>query len=119
MNRRVVFAAATLLLASPAAAEVADKEPSLAALWAWALAFSLIAFLLEKVRPRLGLLIVPIAALLAWAGHSELSDPHVGPAILQELGPSYVNASYASYAVGLLGPLVIVWLCSVARRRTS
>src|SRR5918996_4083928 len=49
----------------PASAEVADKEPSLGAFWALALAFNLAAALLAKVRPWLGLLVVPFTAL--WA----------------------------------------------------
>ena len=119
MHHRLIIALAALLVASPASAEVADKEPSVSALWAWAFAFNVLAVLLEVVRPRLGLLVVPIAALSAWAGHMELSDPHVGPAILNELGLNYFNTSYASFAVGLLGPLLVVLLCSVVRRRKT
>jgi hypothetical protein len=118
MPRRL-FAMATLVIASPASAEVADKVPSAGALWAWALGFSAIAFLLEMVRPRFGFVMVPVAALSAWAGHIELSDPHVGPAILNEIGSSYVSMSYFSFAVGLLGPLIAVLLCEVVRRRKA
>jgi hypothetical protein len=39
---------------------VADKEPSLGALWAWTLAFNLAAALLGKVRPWLGLIVVSL-----------------------------------------------------------
>ena len=116
MRHRLIIGLALLLIASPAAAEVADKEPSVGALWAWALGFNVIAILLELIRPRLGLLVVPIAAFFAWAGYSELTDPDVGPAILHELGPDYVILSYASFAVGLFGPLIVVLSCSVVRR---
>jgi hypothetical protein len=116
---RLVVALAAFLIASPALAEVADKEPSVGSLWAWALGFNVIALLLEVVRPRLGLLMIPVAALSGWAGHMELSDPQVGPAILSELGPSYVNLSYASFALGLLGPLLVVLLTNAVRRRKA
>jgi hypothetical protein len=119
MLHRLIIGFAALLIASPALAEVADKEPSVGALWAWALGFNVIALLLEAVRPRLGLLVVPIAALFAWAGHMELSDSHVGPDISRELGPSYVNMSYASYAVGLLGPIIAVLLWNIVRSRRA
>ncbi len=119
MPHRLIVTLAALLIASPAFAEVADKEPSVGALWAWALAFNVVAFLLELLRPRLGFLVLPIAALFAWVGHEELSDPYVGPAILSELGPKYVNVSYASFAIGLLGPLIVVLLCNVVRRRKT
>jgi len=117
MPSRSLVAWGALLIASPAFAEVADKEPSLGSMWAWALALNVIAFVLEWVRPRLGLIVLPLAAFIAWGGHSELSDPHVGPAILRELGRDYVSSSYASLVVGLVGPLVVVALCNVVRRR--
>ena len=50
-----------LIHAAPASAEVADKEPWPGALWAFALAFNLAAALLAKVRPWLGLVVVPFA----------------------------------------------------------
>ena len=87
------------------------------ALLAWALGFNVAAIVLEFVRPRLGLLVVPIAALYAWTIYSELTDPYVGPAILRELGSDYVNLSYALSAFGLLGPLIVVLLGMAVRRR--
>ena len=117
MLHRLIIALSVVLTASPAWAEVADKEPSIGALWAWALGFTMAAILLELVRPHLGLLVVPFAAMRAWAGHAELSDPYVGLAITRELGPSYVNMSYLSFALGVAGPLVVVFLWKVRRRR--
>jgi hypothetical protein len=117
IHYRLSIAAGALLVASPAFAEVADKEPSVGSMWMWALGFNVVSVLLEALGPRLGLLVVPFAAFVAWAGHSELTDPHVGPAILRELGADYVSTSYVCYGVGLLGPLLIVLLCSIARRR--
>jgi hypothetical protein len=117
MRHRVVTAIAALLFSSPAYAEVADKEPTLSTMWAWALALNVVAFLLEKVRPRFGLFVLPLSAFIAWGAHSELSDPFVGPAILNELGSDYVQSSYASVLVGLVGPILIVALWEVLRRR--
>ena len=119
MRHRIVAAIATLLVSSPAYAEVADKEPTLGTMWAWALALNVVAFLLEKARPRFGLLVVPLSAFIAWGAHSELSDQFVGPAILNELGSDYVRSSYASVAVGLVGPILIVMLWEVLRRRRN
>lgn len=119
MLQRLIIALAALSIASPALAEIADKEPSVGGMWAWALAVNVIALLLEMVRPRLGLLMVPLAALSAWAGYMELSDPYVGQAILRELGPSYVKMSYMIIAVELLGPALLVLMCEVGRRRRA
>ena len=112
-------AVGALLIASPAFAEVADKEPFLCTVWAWALALNVTAFVLELVRPRLGLLVLPFAAFIAWGAHDELSDPYVGPAILTELGRDYMWSWYASVTVGLVGPLVLVVLWNVLRRRRN
>lgn len=43
MIHRQILALAATLIASPALAEAADKEPSVSSLWAWALGFNVIA----------------------------------------------------------------------------
>ena len=119
MLHRLILGLAALSIASPALAEVADKEPSVGGMWAWALTVNVVALLLEMLRPRLGLIVVPFAALSAWTTHMELSDPYVGPAILRELGPSYIKMSYMSIAVELLGPMLLVLLYEIIRRRRA
>ena len=116
MRLRLMLGYASLVAASPAAAEVADKEPSAAALWVWAVAFNVAAVALEALRPRFGLVVVPVAAVFAWAIYSELSDPYVGPAILSELGSSYVGTSYLTCVVSILGPLIVTALSAIVRR---
>ncbi|HEY0627508.1 MAG TPA: hypothetical protein VGD10_12375 [Allosphingosinicella sp.] len=76
-----------------------------------------VALVLEALRPRLGLLVVPFGLFVAWGTHAELSDPYVGPAILRELGKRYVWSSYASVAAGLLGPILVVVLAHLKRQR--
>lgn len=119
MRHRVVAAVATLLISSPAYAEVADKEPTLGAMWAWAVGLNIVALVLEKARPNFGLLVLPLSAFIAWGAHLELSDQFVGPAILNELGARYVWSSYASAAVGFVGPMLIVLFCGALRRRRN
>ena len=114
---RVVFATISLITASAAFAEVADKEPTVGWLWGGALAINLIALVLERSRPKLGLIVLPIAALLAWGGYDELTDPYVGPAIRSEPGHGYITTSYLTYALALLGPVIIVLLHARLRRR--
>lgn len=112
-------ALATLLIASPACAEVADKIASLGALWTWTLGLNIAAFLLAFVRPLLGLIVVPFAAFLAWGAYEEMSDPYVGPAILSELGQDYILGAYASAGVGVVGPLVIVLAWWTLRKKRA
>ena len=117
MTRRLLVGLAALAMAAPAYAEVADKVPSTGALWVAAIAFNLVALGLERVRPYLGLVVVPLAAFYAVGGHIELASLDVGPAIVQELGPSYVTTSYVAFALGLFGPLLLVFLRRRPRRR--
>ena len=119
MRHQLVVGLAALVAASPAAAEVADKEPSVTGLWVWAVGFNVAALALEALRPRFGLLVLPVAGLVSWAGYSELSDPYVGPAILQELGSGYVRASYAAYVAAIVGPLMVTVLSAIVRRRRA
>jgi hypothetical protein len=119
MQSRSIAALAALFVASPAMAEVADKEPTLGALWAWALAFNVAALLLARVRPWLALLVVPFSAFLAFTVCSELLDPYVGPAIVAELGKAYVWSGYASAVLSLIGPLAIAVAWNIQRRRST
>ena len=114
---RILVAAVCLSTASAAFAEVADKEPSVGVLWAEAVAINLLALVLERFRPKLGLAVLPIAAFRAWGGYMELADPYVGPTIREELGQSYITTSYLTYALALLGPVVIVLFHAKLRRR--
>lgn len=114
---QVVAGLLVALVASPAWAEVSDKIQSLEAMWAWAVGFNLAAFLLSLWRSPIGIVVVPVAAFYAWAGHEMVSDPHVGPAILQERGAGYVEQVYASGAVGVIGPLLIAALIAAYRQR--
>lgn len=119
MKPRFLIAVLLLTLAaSPALAEVSDKIPSTQVLWGWAIGFNLAAVLLSLWRPALGLAVVPVAAFQAWAGHEMISDPDIGPAILQEQGAGYFTQAYASGAVGVIGPLLIAGLLTALRRRT-
>jgi hypothetical protein len=118
MQSRSIVAFAAVFVASPAMAEVADKEPTLGAVWGWTLGFNVAALLLARVRPWLALLVVPFGALFAFTLCSELLDPYVGPAVDAELGKPYVWSSYASAALSVLGPLALVVTWIIRHRRS-
>lgn len=113
-----IVAFAAVFIASPAMAEVADKEPTLGAVWACTLALNLTALLLGFVRPWLALVVVPFGAVFAFTLCSELLDPYVGPAVVAELGKPYVWSGYASAALSLFGPLAVVLAWIIRRRRS-
>ena len=97
--------------------EVMDKEPSLVEIWITTLILGVGGFFLVKYRYWFLPVVLAIATLLAWAHHSELRDPSVGPDIIREAGYNYVVHSYLAMAITLLLPIIgaiVKW-----KRRTS
>ena len=108
MIRLAAFA--LLLVPLPALAEVMDKEPSIAALLTFGVCGGIASGLAARFRPWMLWLLFPMVLFYFGVQLSELRDPVVGPAILQETGPSYIWASWASLvipAAGLLAGAVV------------
>ena len=103
--------------AAPAWAEVSDKIATPTGMWGWATGFALAALLLALWRPALGLAVIPLATIYAWAGHEMVSDAHIGSAILSEQGEGYVRTVYLSGAAGVIAPLVVVAIIAAVRAR--
>lgn len=97
------------LLPAAVHAEVMDKEASLLMVWSTALVIALLCFGAARFRPWLLLLAVPVAAILAAGQLSEVTDPYVGPVILQEAGSVYVTSSWAAPFVAFLGVVAGLW----------
>jgi hypothetical protein len=99
---------------TPILAEVGDKERTILAIWSISALFCIIGFTLAGWRPVIALLPVTLAALWACAIFSELRDPYVGPAILEELGRGYVFQAYTA----ALFPFLFIAV-SFYRRRSN
>jgi hypothetical protein len=94
-HRRVIFIVGVLLAwASNAHAEVMDKEPSLAQIWTVALVLGLLGAAAWRWNSWIGAVVSVLAALAAWAMHTEFADPFVGPAILAEAGRPHIAFAY-------------------------
>jgi hypothetical protein len=106
------------LLAAPAILllEVMDKEPRLAYRALLYGVLSVVGYLLSRKRWWLGLLVLPVVGAFAWADLSELRDPFVGPAILEEAGLLHVLAWYTFMLVGIGVPVLTA---AIFRRRKS
>jgi hypothetical protein len=63
-------------------------------MWSVAVFFCVISFLICRWRRTGGIILLPIAGLWSWAMLAEIHDPHVGPAIVRELGRGYVVQVY-------------------------
>src|SRR2546422_2349372 len=79
--------------------EVMDKEPALRTVWGAALLLGLVGFLAARFRRWLVLPALGVIGFLAYWQFSELADPAVGPAIIQEAGRGYLIPSCAAVAV--------------------
>jgi hypothetical protein len=75
-------------------AEVSDKEPTIVVIWSVGILVSLACFFVCRWRRLAACLVLPVAAIWAFGITSEVRDPYVGPAIVQELGRSYVASAY-------------------------
>ena len=85
-----------MLLLLPVVAEIADKVPSTLLVGACGLASSLLSSALVYWKRWLVVLAVPIAIFSAAFLLEEVRSPDVGPAIISELGHTYVAIAYAS-----------------------
>jgi hypothetical protein len=107
-----------LPLAAPAILllEVMDKEPHLAYRALLYGVLSVMGCLLSRKRWWLGLLVLPIVSVFAWADLSELRDPFVGHAIIEEAGLLHVLAWYTFILAGIGVPVLTA---AIVRRRRS
>jgi hypothetical protein len=86
--------------------EVMDKEPSLLSIWALFLLVGATGFLLCHLHRVWLVLTFPVALLLSLTHLTELRDPHISAAILNEAGRGYFIQSYLAMSVALLLPVV-------------
>jgi len=102
---------ATFLIIIPtlAQAEVMDKEFSFISIVFWGVAGSLLAFFTARHKPVLLFMLLPIFGWFFAAHFSELTDPQVGSAMVEEAGWFYQMASWASPVLVLLGTVLGLW----------
>jgi len=124
MRKRSLIIVVTVLLAltvSPdlAVAEVMDKEPSLAVTWTWALIGGAVGLVGWRFRWWVGAAFAVVPAAYFVALHFELTDPHVGPAIVAEAGRGYVFWSYGAVVAFAVLHLTGVWQLARGRRHVA
>ena len=96
-------------------AEIVDKEPSLVQLWGIGVFLSVVALYFAHLRWWAVLAPLALAAIWAAAVISELRDPDLGPAILQELGRGYVIQS----VIAIASPFVFAMIGLLRARRNA
>lgn len=115
MRRSVVITIAaapligTVAFPSIAAAEVMDKEPTLVVIWAWALIGGSLGIIGWRFRWWVGAALALLPAGYFLALRSEITDPYVAPAIIEEAGYGYVRWSYYAAAVFIALHAIGVW----------
>jgi hypothetical protein len=95
------WCAFVLVIVTPtvAWAEVMDKEPAPAEVWAWAICGGAAAGVAWNVRAWLGAMATAVLARFFVGIWSELADPFVGPAIRAETGTTYLTTVACATAV--------------------
>jgi hypothetical protein len=96
----VGFCVAFIVVASPAWAEVMDKEPSVGAIWGIGLLFGCIGLLAVRYYPWSGMGTLLLSSVAFGEIFTEIYDPYIGPAIRHEAGNAYILSAYG--AVGLV-----------------
>lgn len=99
-----------MVLLTALALEVMDKEPSARVLWTFGVAIGLLGYLAARWRRRTAWLAIGIACLLALGLLTELLDPAIWPAILQE-----TKGRYPWHLAGSLGSAVAFTLLGARR----
>lgn len=119
MMRWGAWCAFVLVIVTPtvAWAEVMDKEPAGAAIWAWAIGGGGAAGLAWNVRAWLGALATAALARFFVGLWLELADPFVGPAIRAETGATYVTTVTSATAVATALVLCGAYRASFQARR--
>lgn len=120
--RNTCFLLCSLLgAATPALAEVMDKEPTVGTIWQSAFVLAVLVLGAGCLHPLLGLGLglvlaptsVPLGAL------SEIHSPFVGPAIRAEAGMGYVYHAYAANGMVFVSYLIGVALWVRQRQRSK
>jgi hypothetical protein len=93
--------------------EVMDKEWSLLTVWLIFLSLGVVGLFLTRLRRWLIVPALLAIVVAAYALVAEITDPHVGPAILEEAGRGYVIQSYI--AIGVATVLTLAGLRSRPR----
>lgn len=94
-----------LFISGTVQAEVMDKEPSLFSIWCWAIVTAVLLFAAARFRPWLLLVLASFPMLFFCNQLSEVTDPFIGPAILQEAGATYIASSWAAPVVTVGGAI--------------
>ena len=94
-------------------ADVLDKLPG-AGVWIGLLPIVAFSWFLSKIRWWAGLFVLPVAVFLAARLVGEFFDPHVGAAIRQEAGATYVVTCWVVALLAVIFPLGV----SLAQRRS-
>ena len=83
----------------PVLAEVGDKVPRLPILFLWSAVIVVLAWVLIRKKKWLALVPLVLAIFFAVVATQEPRDVFVGPAIIRELGYSYVAFCYLAAAL--------------------
>lgn len=119
MTTRAAFAACLLLFwATPAWAEVADKEAGISDIWVYAAIGVALTLIVGVWRLWAGSIFWVASILAAYGPVAEWRDPFVGPSIEREISQDYGLHACGALALTVLLPLVLfLWQRRKQRRQ--
>lgn len=119
MKKTIEAIITAIAIATPAIAEVMDKEPSLQDIWGSAIVCSALGFFASRFKPKFTAF-TAIAALFVFGGVvSEIHDPSVGKDILAEAGKTYHVQVYAAIAIIVASHVIGFILRKVKQQKTE
>jgi len=92
--------------ATPAVAEVMDKDPTTDMIWRSGIVLAVLALGAGRLHPLLGVLLVLLVPNVPLGVLFEIHDPSVGPHIRAEAGMGYVFQTYAANGLVLSSYLI-------------
>ncbi|MCK0206780.1 hypothetical protein MWN33_01910 [Starkeya koreensis] len=99
-------AATALLLAMPAHAGMAEREPPSAVLWLFVIGIAALSWVMACRRWWLPMAVWLPAALFIASLVADFADPVIGPAVREELGLTYIFQADLAGALMLVVPLM-------------
>lgn len=99
---QAIMLSAMVLTATPAFAEVMDKEPSSFMIWAVTITCSALGVVAARFKPSLAIVTGLAGALYLGGIVAEIQEKSIGKAIIEEVGRGYAAQLYAAIGVVVL-----------------
>jgi len=106
---KIILGIIILIVSLPSYAEVSDKMPTITDLWSKGVVIGLIAISCSFIRWWAPLMFIPVTLFFSIASIGTITDPNVGPAILNEQGNIYGVSAIGAAAMIIVCQAFSIW----------